>query len=183
MSSISPLRSRRCLPQAPCRLRSMCKGSIISLPSMRSARAARCSTACSRSSLGTISGSFSGRMAEPLQSRSGAIGISIFPIGARSTTRRPIALIDEFEATFQRAVEIRLRADVPVVGYLSGGVDSAYVLATAAKVARRPLPSFTFKCRSPHSTRRQVRANRRAISAARRPWWKRAGVIADNMRR
>ena len=35
----------------------------------------------------------------------------------------PTALIDEFEATFQRAVEIRLRADVPVVGYLSGGVD------------------------------------------------------------
>ena len=33
-------------------------------------------------------------------------------------------LIDEFEATFRRAVEIRLRADVPVVGYLSGGVDS-----------------------------------------------------------
>ena len=32
-------------------------------------------------------------------------------------------LIDEFEATFRRAVEIRLRADVPVVGYLSGGVD------------------------------------------------------------
>ena len=45
----------------------------------------------------------------------------------------PTALIDEFEATFQRAVEIRLRADVPVVGYLSGGVDSAYVLATAVQ--------------------------------------------------
>ena len=46
-------------------------------------------------------------------------------------------LIDDFEATFQRAVEIRLRADVPVVGYLSGGVDSAYVLANAF---RRWLP-------------------------------------------
>ena len=57
----------------------------------------------------------------------------------------PTALIDEFEATFRRAVEIRLRADVPVVGYLSGGVDSAYVLATAAKVAGRPLPSFTIQ--------------------------------------
>ena len=57
----------------------------------------------------------------------------------------PTALIDEFEATFQRAVEIRLRADVPVVGYLSGGVDSAYVLATASKIAGRPLPSFTIQ--------------------------------------
>ena len=34
---------------------------------------------------------------------------------------------------------------MPVVGYLSGGVDSAYVLATAAKVAGRPLPSFTIQ--------------------------------------
>src|SRR5262249_60549298 len=57
----------------------------------------------------------------------------------------PTALIDEFDASFQRAVEIRLRADVPVVGYLSGGVDSAYVLATASKIAGRPLPSFTIQ--------------------------------------
>ena len=54
-------------------------------------------------------------------------------------------LIDEFEAKFARATEIRLRADVPVVGYLSGGVDSAYVLATAAKVRGTPIPSFTIR--------------------------------------
>jgi len=58
-------------------------------------------------------------------------------------------LIDEFEDKFRKAVEIRLRADVPVVGYLSGGVDSAYVLATAAKVTGRPLPSFTIKVPHP----------------------------------
>lgn len=52
-------------------------------------------------------------------------------------------LIEEFEATFRRAVAIRLRADVPVVGYLSGGVDSAYVLANASKVRGSPVPSFT----------------------------------------
>ena len=54
-------------------------------------------------------------------------------------------LIDEFEATFQRAVEIRLRADVPVVGYLSGGVDSAYVVATASRLRERAIPSFTIQ--------------------------------------
>ncbi len=54
-------------------------------------------------------------------------------------------LINAFEATFARAVELRLRADVPVAGYLSGGVDSAYVLATAARVAGRALPSFTLR--------------------------------------
>ena len=59
------------------------------------------------------------------------------------------AAIDAFEQTFARAVEVRLRADVPVVGYLSGGVDSAYVLATAARVAGRPLPSFTVRVTDP----------------------------------
>jgi asparagine synthase (glutamine-hydrolysing) len=54
-------------------------------------------------------------------------------------------LIDTFEEKFRRAVEIRLRADVPVVGYLSGGVDSAYVLATASRVRGTPLPSFTIQ--------------------------------------
>ena len=54
-------------------------------------------------------------------------------------------LIDEFEATFRHAVDIRLRADVPVVSYLSGGVDSAYVLATAARVRGSAIPSFTIQ--------------------------------------
>lgn len=54
-------------------------------------------------------------------------------------------LVDEFEETFRRAVELRLRADVPVVSYLSGGVDSAYVLATAAKIRGAPPPSFTIR--------------------------------------
>ena len=57
--------------------------------------------------------------------------------------------IDRFEAAFAHAVEIRLRADVPVVGYLSGGVDSAYVLATAAQVNGAPLPSFTIHVPDP----------------------------------
>jgi asparagine synthase (glutamine-hydrolysing) len=57
--------------------------------------------------------------------------------------------INAFEETFARAVEVRLRADVPVVGYLSGGVDSAYVLATAARVAGRALPSFTLRVPDP----------------------------------
>jgi len=55
------------------------------------------------------------------------------------------ALVDEFEATFRKAVEIRLRADVPVVGYLSGGIDSAAVMVEAARITGRAIPSFTIK--------------------------------------
>lgn len=54
-------------------------------------------------------------------------------------------LIDEFEASFRHSVDIRLRADVPVVSYLSGGVDSAYVLATASKIRGGPVPTFTIQ--------------------------------------
>ncbi|MEQ1710485.1 MAG: asparagine synthase (glutamine-hydrolyzing) [Hyphomicrobium sp.] len=54
-------------------------------------------------------------------------------------------LVDEFEATFRRAVEVRMRADVPVVGYLSGGIDSAAVMSQAVSVLGRPIPSFTIK--------------------------------------
>ncbi|HMN38331.1 MAG TPA: asparagine synthase (glutamine-hydrolyzing) [Hyphomicrobium sp.] len=54
-------------------------------------------------------------------------------------------LVDQFEAAFHNAVDLRLRADVPVVGYLSGGVDSAYVLATAAKIRGAAPPSFTIR--------------------------------------
>jgi len=54
-------------------------------------------------------------------------------------------LIDQFEAAFQHAVDLRLRADVPVVSYLSGGVDSAYVLATASRVRGSAIPSFTIQ--------------------------------------
>jgi asparagine synthase (glutamine-hydrolysing) len=57
----------------------------------------------------------------------------------------PRRLVDQFEATFERAVDLRLRADVPVVGYLSGGVDSAYVLATASRLRGHPIPSFTIQ--------------------------------------
>lgn len=59
------------------------------------------------------------------------------------------AAIDAFEEAFARAVELRLRADVPVVGYLSGGVDSAFVLAMAGRVAGKPLPSFTLRVPDP----------------------------------
>jgi asparagine synthetase B (glutamine-hydrolysing) len=50
-------------------------------------------------------------------------------------TRDESAWIEEFAAVFDEAVKLRMRADVPVGCYLSGGLDSCAVLGFAA---RRP---------------------------------------------
>jgi asparagine synthase (glutamine-hydrolysing) len=55
----------------------------------------------------------------------------------------PRPLIDEFEATLRRAVERRLRSDVPVVSYISGGLDSTVVLGMCSQQRRAAIPSFT----------------------------------------
>jgi asparagine synthase (glutamine-hydrolysing) len=52
-------------------------------------------------------------------------------------------LVDGFEQVLIGAVERRLRADVPVVAYLSGGVDSSTVVAMATQVRGSPVPTFT----------------------------------------
>ena len=60
---------------------------------------------------------------------------------AGSTTPRP--LVDELEALLQQAVERRLRSDVPVVSYISGGLDSTVVLGICSRHRGEPIPSFT----------------------------------------
>jgi asparagine synthase (glutamine-hydrolysing) len=60
------------------------------------------------------------------------------------------SLTDEFEQLLLEAVTRRLRADVPVVSYLSGGVDSSTVVALASKVRGSPIPSFTIRIKAPH---------------------------------
>jgi asparagine synthase (glutamine-hydrolysing) len=51
--------------------------------------------------------------------------------------------IEELSHTLNEAVRIRLRADVPVGSFLSGGVDSSAVLGMAARHSSTPLHSFT----------------------------------------
>ena len=58
-------------------------------------------------------------------------------------------IVDEFERVMLTAVERRLRADVPVVSYLSGGIDSSLVAAMAARVRGEALPAFTVQIRTP----------------------------------
>ncbi len=58
-------------------------------------------------------------------------------------------LLDQYEALSTRAVARRLRADVPVVSYLSGGVDSSLVLSMASRISGQPLPAFTLQIKAP----------------------------------
>lgn len=55
----------------------------------------------------------------------------------------PTPLVEELEARLERAVERRLRSDVPVVSYLSGGLDSTVVLGLVTRRRGRGMPSFS----------------------------------------
>jgi asparagine synthase (glutamine-hydrolysing) len=58
-------------------------------------------------------------------------------------TRDGSAFVEEFTAVFEEAVRLRLRADVPVGCYLSGGLDSCSVLGFAARLSSSPIQAFT----------------------------------------
>jgi asparagine synthase (glutamine-hydrolysing) len=51
--------------------------------------------------------------------------------------------IEEFSAVFEEAVRLRMRADVPVGCYLSGGLDSCATLGFAARNSSSPIQAFT----------------------------------------
>lgn len=72
-----------------------------------------------------------------------------FPDQGEEDDGDPKVLIDEFDRVLLGAVERRLRADVPVVSYLSGGIDSSLVVAMAAKIRGTPIPTFTIQIMDP----------------------------------
>jgi asparagine synthase (glutamine-hydrolysing) len=55
----------------------------------------------------------------------------------------PRVLVDELEILLRQAVERRLRSDVPVVSYISGGLDSTVVLGMSSRQRGEAVPSFT----------------------------------------
>lgn len=73
-----------------------------------------------------------------------------FPDRGDEDTRPIKVLADELNDRLMAAVTRRLRADVPVVSYLSGGVDSSTVVAMASKIRGTPIPSFTIQIKAPH---------------------------------
>jgi asparagine synthase (glutamine-hydrolysing) len=57
--------------------------------------------------------------------------------------RSPHEWVKRLEGALEEAVRLRLRADVPVACYLSGGLDSCAVLGLASRLSRRPLRAYT----------------------------------------
>ena len=51
--------------------------------------------------------------------------------------------VSRLEHSLEEAVRLRLRADVPVACYLSGGIDSCAVLGFASRLSARPLRAYT----------------------------------------
>lgn len=63
---------------------------------------------------------------------------------------------EEFRHALEDAVRIRLRADVPVGCYLSGGVDSCAVLGLAARHHHQPIRAFTLSFDRPEYDETEV---------------------------
>ena len=61
--------------------------------------------------------------------------------------RKESDVVEEFERILYSAVKRRLRADVPVASYLSGGVDSSTVVAMAKDILGHAPATFTVKIR------------------------------------
>lgn len=55
----------------------------------------------------------------------------------------PRILVDELETLLNQAIQRRLHSDVPVVSYLSGGLDSSLILGLSSRLKGAPLPSFS----------------------------------------
>ena len=72
--------------------------------------------------------------------RHGGIGLTrpIAPV-----TRSVADWCEAIEAKINETVRLHLIADVPVGAFLSGGVDSSVVVATASKMVSQPLKTFT----------------------------------------
>jgi asparagine synthase (glutamine-hydrolysing) len=63
--------------------------------------------------------------------------------GAERRLKDPAPLVEELEGVLTQAVERRLTGDVPVVSYISGGLDSTMMLGTTKRLLGEAVPSFT----------------------------------------
>jgi asparagine synthase (glutamine-hydrolysing) len=63
--------------------------------------------------------------------------------GEERRLENPKLLIDEFDGLLTNAVQKRLQGDVPIVSYLSGGIDSTMILNIGSRLQPGGMQSFT----------------------------------------
>jgi len=86
--------------------------------------------------------------------------------GAERRLDDPTPLVDELEHVMRQSVERRLRGDVPVVAYISGGLDSTVVLGLSSRQMGRAVPSFTIGLdRAGPDERSQARESAEALGS------------------
>ena len=66
-----------------------------------------------------------------------------------AATAEPADALDALDELLRSAVRLRLQADVPVGGYLSGGIDSSIVCALAASASTHTLRTFSVTFEDP----------------------------------
>lgn len=69
--------------------------------------------------------------------------------GEEESGQDPEKLVDQFEEVLLRAVDTRLKADVPVGSYLSGGVDSSMIAALAVHLKGESINTYTVRVNEP----------------------------------
>lgn len=69
--------------------------------------------------------------------------------GDEDQRRDPAPLVEEFESLLLKAVGKRLRADVPVGAYLSGGLDSSMIVALANHIKGPDINTYTIRVDDP----------------------------------
>ena len=69
--------------------------------------------------------------------------------GQEEQGENPDRLVDDFERLLLKAIDMRLRADVPVGAYLSGGVDSSMIVAMACHVKGPAINTYTIRVDDP----------------------------------
>jgi asparagine synthase (glutamine-hydrolysing) len=85
--------------------------------------------------------------------------------GSTTSISEPDA-IEETRKTLHEAVRLRLRADVPVGCYLSGGLDSCAVLGIASQYASQPIQAFTLSFDQPEYDEEAIAREMAAHSGA-----------------
>lgn len=75
--------------------------------------------------------------------------VDVVEDGARNRVTDPQEALDELDALLAVAVKSRLRSDVPIGAFLSGGIDSTIVSTHAAEQMAEPLRTFTIASDDP----------------------------------